>query len=109
MKGVQRSSSFKEGLSKSSAHNRQSERRWTCTPILSPDHSSEDLEGQGFMIATAPVNLGLPTVDSSKDAVKAGTDMVVDDQQDPVRVYTYKEDAVPVKLGTVWRHTLGEP
>lgn len=69
---VQRSASWKSegGRSKSRVHDRSSERRKTCLPIITPNASSDRLSNEGEVQV---YKIGQEDVEMKKDTVKRTT------------------------------------
>ncbi|XP_070204790.1 uncharacterized protein [Littorina saxatilis] len=109
MKAIRRTSSLRE--ERDSSRNRNSERRKTCTPIVSPPpEPATEMEGAGEEGA----GVGLPTLRlecEGEAGVPEDVEMVevVEGEREgegrkEVTVYTFGEECVPVKVGKVLRH-----
>lgn len=114
MKSIRRSSSLREERERDSSRNRNSERRKTCTPIVSPPpEKAVEMEGAEAVvdIEAAVLKLDFQVEESTTDDVQ----MVEAEEgvkgseggEKEVTVYTFGEECVPVKVGIVRRHKQG--
>ena len=112
MKSIKRSSSLREERERDSSKNRNSERRKTCTPIVSPPpekvvemEGAEEVLEVGAAVLKLDCEMGESSTDDVEMAVKEGEKD--EEGEKDVALYTFGEECVPVKVGIVHRHKQG--